>query len=632
MRKIGYFLLTIILFVFTNEINAQLFVKDNSYVYNKGSYIYVKGDVNLQGDLDVNGTSGNLFLRKEGQLLQGSTSFSTNSGTGELSVFQEGTVNSYAYNYWCSPVGNGTLNSLDKNLNNLFGITMFNRPTTTINSTPISTTGSYNGTTNDSPGELTIAWYWIYKYRNPSNSYFGWETVGTATTIAAGQGFSMKGTNGTDATDVGENVTNNPGSKQRYDFRGMPNDGNITINSGVGLYTLTGNPYPSAIDLKKFFDDNSTILDGRAYYWVQDPTTNSHNLTSYHGGYATYNFATTEGYGYYYTNAVMYYYTLAGDQIPDPNPPAESTTNVNLGRFAPVGQGFMVKGITNGNATFQNTQRVFEKEGSDSVFQKNANATTTIDYGFYDNIPNVAGTDYTQISKAPPPHIKINCSLNSGAIRQLALCFMNGCVDGVDRSDTINPELSSNLPIDFYFYLGNTEYIHSATTFDIDKRFAVGFKNNGTGIASFKVQAAEFLNFDAAEAVYLYDGLTGIYYSIKENYYELNLAPGVYNNRFEITFKNDQALVLDDNLSSNFVIVQNNSNQLLSISNPNLLEIKSVTLYDVLGKIVFDKVNVGINATYEFPTNNLSDGIYVVKLRTTDNKSLGQKIIVKRNN
>jgi hypothetical protein len=77
------------LFVFSNEIKAQLFVKDNSYVYNKGSYIFVNGDVNLQGDLDLNGTSGNLYLRKEGQLLQGSTSFSTNSGTGELSFKKE---------------------------------------------------------------------------------------------------------------------------------------------------------------------------------------------------------------------------------------------------------------------------------------------------------------------------------------------------------------------------------------------------------------------------------------------------------------------------------------------------------------------------------------------------------------
>lgn len=644
MRKFYYLLSTLILFVFTNEINAQLFVKDNSYVYNKGSYIFVKGDVNLQGDTDVNGTSGNLYLRNEGQLLQGSTSFSTNSGAGKLSVFQEGTVNNYAYNYWCSPVGNGTLNSSDKNLNNLFGITMLNRPTTNSNSTPITTTGSYNGTTNSS--SLNIASYWIFKYATPSISYNDWlPAVGANTTIAAGQGFTMKGVSGDDSTDVGETVVNNPVTgpnfdNQRYDFRGMPNDGDITINVGIDtvpnpdvpLGTLTGNPYPSAIDLWKFFDDNKTKLDGRAYYWVQDETVNSHNITSYVGGYATYNFATTSG--YFYTDPNMRNYTLGGLPIDLIVPPGENLTILtNAGRFAPVGQGFMVKGITNGTATFKNTQRVFQKEGSTSVFQKtNSLVTNTDDYGFYDDIPNVAGTDYTQISKAPPPHIKFKCSLNSVSIRQVALCFMDGCVDGVDRTDTINPELSSNLPMDMYFYLDNSEYIHSATTFDINKRFPIGIKNNTSGMATFKLKVSDIINFTGSEKVYLYDGLTGLYYNIKGNYHELNLAPGVYNNRFEITFKNADALGLEDNLSINFVIVQNNSNQLLSISNPNLLEIKSVTLYDILGKLIFDKVNLGTNATYEFPTTNLSDGVYVVKLQTTDNKSLGQKIIVKRNN
>jgi hypothetical protein len=32
-------------------------------------------------------------------------------------------------------------------------------------------------------------------------------------------------------------------------------------------------------------------------------------------------------------------------------------------KFAPIGQGFMVRGIANGNVTFRNTHRVFRKEG-----------------------------------------------------------------------------------------------------------------------------------------------------------------------------------------------------------------------------------------------------------------------------
>ena len=71
---------------------SQIYVSNNSYVFNKGSLVYSKGN------LELNGVNSNFYLRNEGQFLQGTTSSSTNKGIGKLSVFQEGTVNNYAYN------------------------------------------------------------------------------------------------------------------------------------------------------------------------------------------------------------------------------------------------------------------------------------------------------------------------------------------------------------------------------------------------------------------------------------------------------------------------------------------------------------------------------------------------------
>jgi len=643
MRKIYAVLLILCVSVFASKTYAQLYVKTGSYIFNKASSVYVKGNIELNG-------TGTFYLRNEGQLLQGTTSTSTNTGTGKLSVFQEGTVNNYAYNYWCSPVGNASA-SIG---NEAFGITMFNTPTSVTGFNPATiTTTSYNGTA--SPGNLTIASYWIYTYHIPSLNYFnindgngGWTQSGSTSNILAGRGFSMKGVSGDDNTNVGEATVNNlVGSgigfdDQRYDFRGKPNDGNITIAVAADKFTLTGNPYPSAIDLNSFFDDNPN-LDGKAYYWVQDKTINSHNINQYSGGYSTYNFADAavsagsggSTSGYIFTDAIFVNYDLGGNPTSAPIPPAG--TYVNKGRFAPVGQGFMVKGSAAAGAaataTMKNTYRVFVKEGNanDCVFQRNSTASTSTNYGFYDDILNVAGIDYTQISKAPPPYIKINSTLNGTSVKQLAIGFRNSSVDGVDRADAKSPDTQSNLPIDVYMVLNNQEYVHSVTSFDIHKRFPIGFKNNGTGIASFKVQVFEFVNFEAADNVYLYDGLTGEYHDIKTTYYDLLLSPGVYNNRFEITFLDSQ-LGVDENTSNSFVIVQNNSNQLLSISNPNMLDVKSVAIYDMVGKLIFDKVDLGSNSNYEFSTSNLSDALYIVKLQTTDNKSIGQKIIVKKNN
>jgi len=144
--------------------------------------------------------------------LQGTTSTSGNKGLGTISIFQEGTVNNFAYNYWCSPVGNASALTG----NEAFGISMLYRPTGLIsNSTPTITTSVNGSTTNTS---LSISSRWIYKFLS-SSTYSDWFYVGSNSTINAGEGFTMKGTSGTDNTTV-IGVQNNPGNAQRYDFRG----------------------------------------------------------------------------------------------------------------------------------------------------------------------------------------------------------------------------------------------------------------------------------------------------------------------------------------------------------------------------------------------------------------------------
>jgi hypothetical protein len=124
MKKLLYILMLVISYISF----AQIYVSPNSYVYNKGNVVFATGNIEL------NGATSNFYLRNQGQFLQGTTGSSTNKGAGKLSVFQEGSVNSYAYNYWCSPVGNASTTSGNED----FGITMLNLPTT--NSTSIAAT------------------------------------------------------------------------------------------------------------------------------------------------------------------------------------------------------------------------------------------------------------------------------------------------------------------------------------------------------------------------------------------------------------------------------------------------------------------------------------------------------------
>ena len=92
---------------------AQMYVSPNSYVFADNASVYIKQD------LELNAANSNFYLRNDAQLLQGTALSGANKGVGNLSVYQEGTVNNYQYNYWCSPVGN-TLSATA--INNPFGI------------------------------------------------------------------------------------------------------------------------------------------------------------------------------------------------------------------------------------------------------------------------------------------------------------------------------------------------------------------------------------------------------------------------------------------------------------------------------------------------------------------------------
>ena len=593
-----------------NSAFTQIYVKDNSFIFNKGAMVFAKDN------LELNGTNSNFYLRNEGQFLQGTTTTSTNKGIGKLSVLQEGTVNNYAYNYWCSPVGNASASVGNED----FGITMFNVPTTNILSNSATMTTSYNGVSG--VGTLTIASYWIFKFLSQS-TYSGWVQSAAATNISAGQGFTMKGTSGSDTTNIGETAVNNSGSAQRYDFRGKPNDGDITINVADTKWTLTGNPYPSAIDLTAFLTASANCT-GVAYFWEQDKTVNSHVLLNYRGGYGTFSPVSRGGTGIY-VPATFYSYDISGVLLPLT---AISPNNSYARLFSPAGQGFMIEGNASGTTVImKNLYRVFQKENvSNSVFEKNA-VTSNTDLGdFLPQIESVSGFDYTTVSTTEVPQIRFNTMLNGQAIKQVVLAFDEEATDGVDHAkDAKNP---NETPLDMNFRLDDYDYVISVIQFDEDKRLPVSFKCASDAI--FRITVASIINFDQAENVYLFDNETGLYHDIKNAEYEFSLPAGTFNDRFEITFRNT-ALVVSNPVKETFVALQNNVRQVLTVSNPNLIDIQSVTLFDINGKLLFNKVNLGSGSSYEFSTASLSDGVYLVKVKSADGQSIGQKIIVSSN-
>jgi len=217
--------------------------------------------------------------------------------------------------------------------------------------------------------------------------------------------------------------------------------------------------------------------------------------------------------------------------------------------------------------------------------------------------------------------------LNNQYSREVALAFNGLATDGFDLGmDAKAPEYS--LPNDAYFPLNETDqFVISTLAFDINKRIPFAFKPGAQ--STFKVTVANVINFTDSDNVYLYDKTTGIYHDIKNNFFEITLPAGIVKDRFEITFQNGTLSTNENALAESLTVYQNNGTKNLTVANPQMIDLKSCTMYDVAGKLIFTKNKLGANAEYVFPTSNLSDGVYIVRLNTNDNQEMGIKVIVK---
>ncbi len=578
-------------FLYANISFAQLTINNNNYVFAQDVVFFVTDDVRLT---DANSY---LYLRGESQLIQG-TGTTGNSGIGKLSVYQNGTVNAYAYNFWCSPVGNtDSDNTANRNFraNNI----MYDVTSAPISSSLATYTSSYNG--SSSPLIIASCWLWSY---NPGTIYDDWDFVGDTGNVSAGYGFSMKG-----------NSTEN----QLYDFRGKPNNGTITTNVTNGEETLVGNPYPSALDARDYIHDatNSSLLDsGTLMFWEQAPGANSHFIANYVGGYATYTIS-SDGSTETFVKATFDTYNEDGTIN---TTGASSSTSKQVRRYIPIGQGFMIRGNATGSARTTNSMRAFEKEsGSSSEFFR--------PFSTDNSSSNQNRSSYTEdelfIVSEDYMRFRLNIDFNETYTRQLLQNFHHTATDGEDYGlETISPNVRNS---DAYWPYNQKEYNAQAFDFNADLTIPLVVKIEENQPLRFRIFDVQ--NFDESQPIFLHDIQNDLYVDLRSQNYDINIEAGNYTNRFEITFK--EHLLSNTKFDTKKIrILQNNNNSELVILNPERLDIRNVRIVDVSGKVVLSKVGFSSDR-FSYSTKNLSDAVYIVNLTLNNQEVKGKKIIVK---
>ena len=539
------------------------------------NYFELNGIVNLDGHSQL--------IQTEGSILEPTSS-------GFIEVDQQGTKNSFNYNYWSSPVS--LINNSQNNTGFQLKEVLFDG--TTANPTDISFNGQYHWADGNYSGNARISTYWLYTFQGVADDYSEWHRFGETTTLPAAVGYTMKGTRGWVPVS----------DRQNYTFKGKPNNGDISINIGSGQNLLLGNPYPSAIDANKFIEDNLNNFNGSIYYWDHFGPENSHYLEEYVGGYAVFNLS-----------GGVEAATSSDARINDNNESGSKTP----GNYIPVAQAFFVNSLEASNPstiTFKNEHRAFVKEApGDSQFLSQEYPTK-----------NKEQASYTRDSR-----FKIRLTFNSpkGYRRQILVTADAKTTNGYDIG--YDAPLLDNFPEDMYWVIDESEFVIQAVpNFNFSQVLPLGMRFSEEG--EFSIELHKLENFTRDVNIYLHDKEEDTYHNLTKAPFKAETQTGSFNDRYEIVFKAPEPEVIDKpeiNPDNSWILVDYlRDSQEIMLGNPDLRPIEHAEVFSLNGQLIERFTNIQTERDIVLPIGRpLSSAIYIVRIYSKG-EEYSRKIII----
>ena len=211
--------------------------------------------------------------------------------------------------------------------------------------------------------------------------------------------------------------------------------------------------------------------------------------------------------------------------------------------------------------------------------------------------------------------------------RQLLLTIDENATPNVDWA--YDGLLNENQMDDMFWVINDQYYIIQASNeAEITTTYPLGIKSSSDGINSIMIDALE--NIPDAINIYLHDITLDVYHDLRSSAYEIFLNEGEYLDRFEITFDaQEHNLGVDDQIANQIDVLYSSAIDKVVIVNPNQIELKSMTLFNMLGQSIYTINTIEQSDYSEYEIHNLSAGTYIIKLQTASDSFVTKKIIMK---
>lgn len=356
-------------------------------------------------------------------------------------------------------------------------------------------------------------------------------------------------------------------------FEGLPMNGNFSYpleKAGQG-FNLVGNPYPSSLDIRQLYLDNSTWIHNDFYFW--DNRTNEiyeQQGAAYSGvNYATFN--ATAG-----TNGIG-----LGAACTQCDASKIPTKNVK------IGTAFILQAKSAGALNFKNSYRTVQNDG-----------------------PNFLGKKTDDFEAVEDDRFWLTMTTPKGVTVMNAIVYFDDGKDAFSNDDTEAFQVSDEL----YSWVNEHQMIiQGKSAFVVKDKVALGFRAFEEGIYAIKLFQQEGI-FNQGQSIYLMDEYLGEIHHLSESPYVFKTESGEFNDRFVLVYELDESLSSLNAATEKFQIYQQNE----SLHIRSLKEdLRAVKAFDLSGQLLFENDSL-TGKNYVLPKGKLAKKSLFLLLTTAD--------------
>ena len=281
------------------------------------------------------------------------------------------------------------------------------------------------------------------------------------------------------------------------------------------------------------------------------------------------------------------------------NPTPNST--IPNGRIA-AGQSFFIKGMTDGDAHFNNSMRLI---GLNNQFfrtnqEQHQNLNQELEkHRFWLDIYN-----------------------ETGAFKELLVAYIQNATNEIDRG--FDGELVDiGNPIIAYTILNDKKLSiqGKALPFNVNDTIPLGYKATIEGNFTFKL--ADFDGLFTDQEIYIEDKTLNLIHNLKESQYNFTTSIGTFEDRFILRFSPNGSLNNNTFTAQNVVVYKNEQNNfVITTGNQNMSTVK---VFDTRGRLINELKDINTNQTtlYAGETNQ----VLLLQITTDTGITVTKKVI-----